>query len=532
MTLTEDQIAEIEQIRAESATTLSEPGIEQVESLVRDIDPDGLEAAAATVASYLPDRGIHVGLHHVMALLAARRGEPGIAREVLERVVERLNQDRDFTALIRILERNQTLVEQEMAVPLLVRAATETAGAALPLEAIDDWRERFPGDERLDWLAGNARLAAGDPAAVPLLAAALEFLAREAPPGSLEEAVLPVLERLDAETAPQVVGMLRVLLGAGRIDEVETYLELCLDALVEHGQVRDLWEMLRASILARPEASALRDTAVAMLRALYAEQPRFEAVIAASGLEDATRPFAQALELCERINRMPPGCYVEHASWGVGEVIENDGERLVINFPERPMHEITRRLAESALERRDADDLRVLTAWQRGRLGELRDDDPVTLVVAALKVLGGEGKPRDLRRLLTADVMSTEVWPAWWKRTRPLLEDDLRIDLSQTFRDVYRLVEVGGDDGDVVLPQLNDRDDPAQQIRMLRRFLAQHPDARQRVIDRHSRRLERWLDKRRLSLAQRMLVRVVLTDWYPERRADLAGAVVESCAQG
>jgi transcription elongation factor GreA len=153
-------------------------------------------------------------------------------------------------------------------------------------------------------------------------------------------------------------------------------------------------------------------------------------------------------------------------------------------------------------------------------------------VVVALRTLGGEAKPRDLKRRLSPDVVPAEGWSAWWKRARAALEEDERIDLSQSFRDLVRLAEVAGDGDQVALPNLTERGDLGRQLKLLRRFLEQHPDARERAGRAHGRRLERWLETRSLTHEDRILILILINEWDPEARVRLRDGLVEVCRHG
>ncbi len=528
MTTTEESHSSLERWSVTDPPPLDAHALDALDALVLGAqDPALLEREAK---SRIPDARVHPPLHYLLARLEGRRGNLDRARSLWARVIERLNQDEAFEALVAVLERSADVMIPEQLTPLLVRAYRETEGAALPRAALEVWHTRFPHDKRLLWLLGLAEVADGAEEGVGHLADVLPFLARDGDPSDLEEAALPVLEAVTPETAESIVQMLGPLVTHGRYEEVVTYVDLALDGLLGAGQAAPLWKMLSHAVATQKAAKKLRPAAVAALRAMNAGHPGLNQMIEKAGLEAPKTKFAEALKEYRLLSRFPVGGYVEHASWGVGEVLEFDGETLVLRFADKPGHTMTRTLAERALESRAPDDLRVLTTFAPERIAAMRESDAGGLVVAALRALGGQGKPRDLRRVLTVATIPTREWAGWWRKTRAALEEDERLDLTETFQDIYKIADPEAAGGAVL--RLEDKGEPTRQIRVIRRFIEQHPDARARTIAAFTRRLDRWLDKRAMSDAEQVLVRIVLQDWHPERRSELVEALIDACERG
>jgi len=549
MSLVLDLTAALDRLRENA--DLDADRLDALERFADTLPGEAVDEAIAAAQVRLPERGIHPSLHYLLVRLAARRDERDAAADILDRLLERLNQDGEYALLVEVARRNADWLPGERLIPLLVRAARAHEGA-LSDAVFEEMLARYPEDPRLRWLAGLRGLrvatvsAPPPPATLVHLARALPHLARAETAPVLEESALPVIERLDSETAPDVLAMLAVLVERHRIEEAKDYVELALDSLLAQGQAPLLWDLLRSALVRDPAAAAqLRPAALAALLPLRADLPRHAQIIADSGLADSQVAFDIALARYTRLMEFPPGGYVEHGSWGVGEIVAHDGENLTVRFPNGPEHVFKRSLADRALERRRPDDLNVLRALFPERLTQLRDEDPAGLVVIALRTLGGEGKPRDLKRLLSPGVVAAEAWSGWWRQARAVLQDDDRIDLTQSFRDAVLLAghamspggagsggSGGGGSGDVALPGLADRGDVARQLKLLRRFLGQHPHALERSARAYRRRLERWLDTRSLTGEERLLILILLADMDPAARPRLRDGIVEACRHG
>ena len=137
---------------------------------------------------------------------------------------------------------------------------------------------------------------------------------------------------------------------------------------------------------------------------------------------------------------LQPKALVHHNEWGVGQVVtlQDDGQWVVISFPSKPDHRMSRELAlrsltslpydglEAAL-RRDIDAVR---SWVR--------EAPLRLVAAILVDDGGSGKASTIRGRLEGRVLRDIKWATWWKRVQPAIKESscfrLRTDGSIVLR--------------------------------------------------------------------------------------------------
>jgi transcription elongation factor GreA len=530
MTFHQSWMATLDELREDTA--LDPEALDRLEAEADRIAAADLETAAAALEARLPERGLHGRFSYLLGRLHLRLGDREAATAAVDRVLERLSQNGEFGVLAEAARRNADWLPEERVVPIVVRAARHDAGA-VPDPALAEWLDLYPEEARLHWLVGLRGMAANPPAAdhPQHLARALAHLVHEPDPELLEEAALPVISAMDAETAPDVLAMIEALLERHRVAEVQEYLELAIEPLIAHGQAAPLWERLSSVVGREAQAAPLRRFAVTALLAVEGERPGIQGVVRDAGLGNPDVAFAAALARYQRLMEFPPESYVEHGSWGVGRVLAHDGESLTVRFLSRPEHVFKRTLADRALEKRDPNDLRVLLAFFPERVAELRAKDPVVLVAAALTRLGGEAKPRDLKRALMPAAVPTEEWTSFWKRARAAMEEDERFDLSQSFRDLIRLA-ARGHAGEIPLPNFEERGDVGRQVKVLRRFIDQHPEARERAGRAHGRRLERWLESRTLRHDERILILILIASWDSGGRVRLREELTSAARQG
>jgi transcription elongation factor GreA len=520
----------LDELREDSEFTLED--LDRLDAEAERVAPADLAAAAGAIETRLPERGLHRRLHYLLGRLRFREGDREAAAAAIERVLERMNQDGDHRLLAEVARRNADWLPGDHLLPLVVRAARQDS-AAVPDPALAEWLALYPEEPRLHWLLGLRGLSADPPAPdhAQHLARSLVHLVHEPDTALLEEAAVPVIAALDDETAPDLLALLTALNEHRRFTEAREYLELAFESLAARGQAQPLWEILRKALTHDPQAAPLRSFAVASLTAAAGKQPEHATVIHDAGLADPAVPFAAALTRYARLMEFPPGSYVEHGSWGVGQILAHDGESLTVRFLSRPEHVFKRTLADRALDRREPGDLRVLLAFLPDRLTELRERDPAGLVAAALHNLGGSAKPRDLKRVLLPAAVPAEEWTGFWKRARAAMEEDERIDLSQSFRDLIQLA-ASGVGGEVPLPNMEERGDIVRQLKVLRRFLDQHPESRARAGRAHGRRLERWFESRVLTSEARILILVLISAWDSNGRSRLRDELASAARQG
>jgi transcription elongation factor GreA len=109
-------------------------------------------------------------------------------------------------------------------------------------------------------------------------------------------------------------------------------------------------------------------------------------------------------------------------------------------------------------------------------------------------------------------VLTASQWSSWWKDAKAALEQDDRVDLSQAFRQTYRL-RSSSDEGGIALPTLEPRRGVRPNLNLIRRFLEQHPDETARAARTYSTILRRWARAERTNAEERLAVQLQIHRW-------------------
>ena len=132
--------------------------------------------------------------------------------------------------------------------------------------------------------------------------------------------------------------------------------------------------------------------------------------------------------LAEKLDRIAPGRYCFHASWGAGKVISWNlpAKKLVIDFEENPEHEVA---LEFSLPEFWSSSVTTIS-WPSGMkipiLINLSVDDPVELVRVTLQGYGNSLTPEKLEAALKGTVIAADKWKNWWDKVRAMLRSNVQ----------------------------------------------------------------------------------------------------------
>lgn len=396
-------------------------------------------------------------------------------------------------------------------------------------------RECCPDAPELLWYDSNAAEESGDAErAAQLATRALRGFVAIEDLAAAEDALLRALGSQSAETLRQLIHALPDLARAGANELLEVALELGRPRLAEQGLNTELVEALERVLERGLGSGAVRAAYVEIVTQLLGGEAAAGALVRESGLADPSVPFPKALAEFKKLSEFRPGMHVRGADWGVGKVRANDARFLTIDFADRPGHRMSLEVASRSIAPLSANSVAAALFDEPETVLRERDDDPVALLVRALRELGGEGSPRQIRDILVGQVIAQDDWPAWWKKARDASRDDPRLDHSQAYRDTIRLSPpdtAPAERGTLSLPLLDLRQGIKKAAATIARLVEQHPDLEPDARARYMPDLARAV----LAdgpLKDRIHALPLLAAWCPERSADWARVAEEAIAQG
>ncbi|HEY2953886.1 MAG TPA: GreA/GreB family elongation factor [Candidatus Eisenbacteria bacterium] len=532
-------------LRGEIAADLTPESRAHLEALAHEAEGDGMLAFARDeCAARLKQPNPAPGVEYLLAATCALNGEIERAHQTLLVLGEKLAAGARWEPLAAVAERALALETSAAAVRLLVRAHDGLGDVSARLEALRRAWSLLPEDLDLA-LALAVRLGeAGEgEERRALLADLLPRFAAESRYAGLEEAALEFAEHGDTVGLLRLIETLPDVAAQGALAECEQLLAIAFPPVAAAGVAGPIHAALRAVVARAAEKegpAASGPFRGALLEALKQGQARElpdpAGVLAASGIEDRMKPLPQALERFDAIAALPPGRAVMHDAFGAGRIASDDGEEVRIDFATRKGHRMPYAAARRTLTPIAEDDLRLLRSSDPAALARLRAEEPGSILVRALRSLGGSADAQRFKVFLVgSDLVPAAEWNAFWRRARAEAVKDPRIDASRAFEQQFRLAAPGDPEraeNDAPLPGLEPRKSAKSNLTTLRKFLLQHPGSEVALARRFGRSVERWLLDPEGERADRARAGAYFARWFPERAAAASTVLMELWEQG
>jgi transcription elongation factor GreA len=526
-------------LRGEVGADLSPDSRAQLESIAHDAQA---EKRLAWVRDELGGRikqpDASWGVYYALAAVCALNGEAERAQQTLLQLADKVAAKKKWEPLATIAERSLTLMQTHAAARLLAQAHEGLGKDPERIDALSRAWAINPDDLELALLLAQRLGEAGhgdDRRA--LLAELAPRFAADARWTGLEEAALEFVEHADWEGLAQVARTLPVIAAQEAWGEARQIADIVVQGLGKGGHAAEALEPLRrtiaAAIEARGEAAAepFRDAMTEALRqGPGALVPDVAAAVSQSGLDDAEVPLPRAIEQFDSIAALAPGRGILHEGFGAGRIVSNDTQNVVIDFAKSRGHRMPYAAARRTLTPVSEDDLRLLRFSRPDEVRRLVTEEQATMVVRALRILGGQADANRLKVFLVgSDLVAPKDWTTFWRKARAAAEKDPRIDHARAFEQVYKLAPEGTAPArladDTPLPIYEVRKPARHNLGVIRKFLAQHPGAEPLLRSRFGGFIQRTLGDIDGERGDRARAGLYFSRWYPERREAWQGTL-------
>ena len=475
----------------EPPASSSDPRWTETEGLARRLISETKAEAALKLIDQEPARKKRWDLLLLAGLLREGLGDRPLALESLETVADKLVASGDRSGVRGLLDRFLRPEPTGAAVRLLEFLARGEADDAMRTELLREAIVIRPRDPQLHAELSPALERMGDAAGARehrLLA--IEILLELERPEGIGEDLLRIIEE-DLEHAPARVGRI-VLRFASLVSwrEAESILDLALPELETRAAGRIYWDDLAP---VAPRAAATADARLLLaryLRVAIALEPEPDAIVEGSGIGNPAVPIEEVAARLPKILALPPGAHVSHTTWGLGRVRSSDGESITLSFASREGHKMSFAMATRSLDRLANDGLRVLAIEDPAKLRALAQAGDAEVLVRALRDVGRSATSAQLKPRLEAALPDFD-WAGYWKQAKENLKSDRRLDMSEAYRQIFRLAVEGSEAAGSTLPQLSARA-PAEGLNLIRRFLREHPDDEPRLKELAGALVRRW----------------------------------------
>ena len=332
-----------------------------------------------------------------------------------------------------------------------------------------------------------------------------------------EEPLLRVLESGARDHLTAMIALLPRIVADGLTALLDTTMEFGLPEIRKRGLLPQLADAFENILIHGKPPDGLRETFVDLLSETLGGKEPLRDIIADSKISEEKVPLEKALARFRELCVYRPGAFVEHNTWGIGEIESNDGAALVINFADKSSHRMDLQIARRALRALAPDLLRVLSFRDPELLAREAAEDPVAIVLRAIKEFSGDLTAKELKPLVAGTVFPEPQWANWWKNARGRLATDPRIDSSKVHQGIYALAPEGQEASVVQLPPLDPKKGVKGAVSAIARMLKQNPNIADQVREHYGSLVEQWTRGTHES-DDRLRGALYLNRWYPERR--------------
>lgn len=166
-----------------------------------------------------------------------------------------------------------------------------------------------------------------------------------------------------------------------------------------------------------------RKEIVECYRAKYADHSHLDEYIRLSNLNQSWRNIHDAIADFEKHISFDAGNFVFHRSWGVGIIREIKDESIRIDFARKRGHEMSLKMAVSALDILPKDHIWVLrSVWKKEKLHKKVKTDIVWALKVVIKSLGNAADMKRIKAELVPHVLSPGEWSSWSAKARQILK--------------------------------------------------------------------------------------------------------------
>src|SRR6266705_1506928 len=178
----------------------------------------------------------------------------------------------------------------------------------------------------------------------------------------------------------------------------------------------------------------------------------------------------------EQLEKLNPGTFCLHKSWGFGRVTEWNLllNQIVIDFAGKKSHPMQVQYAAENLTPLPLEHFLVRKANDLMSIKKLATEDPVAVVRNIVESFSGQATVAQISEWLIGDVFTEAEWKRWWESTKKLLKASGAFSVPSKKTDPIRLRGEGMSHTDELIASFNKARQPKEQIAALDQIIKFH----------------------------------------------------------
>jgi transcription elongation factor GreA len=178
----------------------------------------------------------------------------------------------------------------------------------------------------------------------------------------------------------------------------------------------------------------------------------------------------------EQLEKLKPGTFCLHKSWGFGRVAEWNLllNQIVIDFAGKKSHPMQIQYAAENLTPLAPDHFLARKANDLASIKKFAREESVALVRNIIESLGGQATVAQIGEWLVGDVLTEAEWKRWWESTKKLLKTSGAFSIPLKKTEPIQLRGEGISHTDELIASFNKARQPKEQIAALDQIIKFH----------------------------------------------------------
>ena len=178
----------------------------------------------------------------------------------------------------------------------------------------------------------------------------------------------------------------------------------------------------------------------------------------------------------EQVEKLKPGTFCLHKSWGFGRVAEWNLllNQIVIDFTGKKSHPMQVQYAAENLTPLSQEHFLARKASDIASIKRLVTEDPVAIVRNIIESLGGQASAIQVGEWLVGDILTEAAWKRWWESTKKLLKASGAFSVPAKKTEPIQLRTEGVSHGDELIGAFQKARQPKEQIAAMEQIIKFH----------------------------------------------------------
>ena len=178
----------------------------------------------------------------------------------------------------------------------------------------------------------------------------------------------------------------------------------------------------------------------------------------------------------EQLEKLKPGTFCLHKSWGFGRVREWNLllNQIVIDFASKKSHPMQTQYAAENLTPLAPEHFLARKATDLASIKNLARENPAALVRNILESLDGKATTQQIGEWLIGDVFTEAEWKRWWETTKKALKASGAFSIPAKKSDPIQIRGEGVSQADELIAAFNKARHPKEQIVALEQIIKSH----------------------------------------------------------